>query len=445
MEIFAFSLNHRVTPLAVREQVAFNREEGEAFLVRLKEQAGAREALLVSTCNRTEIYAVHEPRPDRSLESALLDILSECRGFSRRDNPRNYEVHRAEGAVRHLFCVASGLDSQILGESQILGQVKSSMAWAQAAWTSSRILHRLWERALRVGKRVRSETAIGEGAYSASYAAIELARKIFGRLDDKRVLIIGTGEIGLLALQSLQGLKIGGLTIMNRTRSVAEDLARRFGGTVRDLSELPDALTEADFVISSTGAREPLIRHDQMKKVRQRRRGARPLLIVDLAVPRDFEESCGGFDEVFLKNLDDLTEIVQANAAVRRLEIPQAEALIEREVASFCRWFQALEVEPTIRKLREIFHSIRGEELEALVNQLDAEGYQRVDRATQRLVNRLLHVLSSNLRRHEAMKDQELMAVVHQILTEQIPHPEAADAGASPEQEGPAGEEEMGR
>jgi glutamyl-tRNA reductase len=306
--------------------------------------------------------------------------------------------------------------------------VKRSLAWSQSAGTTSRILHRLWERALRVGKRVRTETAIGLGALSASYAALELARKIFGGLEDKNVLVIGTGEIGLLVLEDLKGVPVGSLTVMNRTRSVAEGLARRFGGAVRGLEELPDALVDADLVISSTGSREPLIRYAEMKRIRGRRRGTRPLLVVDLAVPRDFDERCGTLDEVFLKNVDDLTEIVEEHVAERRDEIPRAEGIIDREVAGFYRWIQTLDVEPTIRKLRELFHSIRAEELALLSAQTlsghsEEDGYRRFDRFSERLVNHLLHVLSSNLRRHEGLRDQELISVVHQILTEEIPRP----------------------
>lgn len=494
MDILALSLNHRVTPLTVRETVAFDQAEGERFLAAIKDRHGVKEALLVSTCNRTEIYVASEsglesglsaarlatgfasgmesrlesrlasgpqsgpgvqsgpesgpesvvrsvvppglraelrsrrpsgfpgvPEEDRSLDALLLDVLAETRGFVPSDTPRNYEVYRNEDSVRHLFRVASGLDSQILGESQILAQVKRSIAWSRSAGTTSRILHRLWERSLRVGKRVRTETAIGLGALSASYAALELARKIFGGLQDRKVLVIGAGEIGLLVLEDLRGVPLGGLTIMNRTRSVAEELARRFGAGVRDLEELSEALVDADLVVSSTGSREPLIRYEEMKRIRGRRSGARPLLVVDLAVPRDFEERCGTLDEVFLKNIDDLAEIVQEHVAERRAEIPRAEGIIDREVAGFYRWIQTLDVEPTIRKLRELFHSIRADELTLLSGQTDEEGFRRMDRFSERLVNHLLHVLSSNLRRHEGLRDQELISVIHEILTEEIP------------------------
>ncbi|MBI4584878.1 MAG: glutamyl-tRNA reductase [Planctomycetes bacterium] len=429
MEILSLSLNHRVTSLGVREAVVFTPEDGKHFLNQLRERVLASESLLISTCNRTEIYIVRAAGANPELGPPLLDLLKETRGFAATEHPRNYEITRDEEAVRHLFRVAGGLDSQILGESQILGQVKNALAWARSAGTDGRVLHRLWERALRVGKRVRSETALGEGALSASYASLELARKIFGSLKEKHVLVVGTGEIGVLALENLQGYPVASLTIMNRTASRAQALAERFKGKVRDLAELPKALIDADLVISSTSSPVPLIRYEQMRKVRQQRGGQRPLLIVDLAVPRDFEERCGSLDGVFLKNLDDLSEIVKKNIEERFQELPRAEAIIEAEMTTFFRWLRALDVEPTILKLRELFHAVRENELAALRNALDEESFGRLDRLSRRLINRLLHQLSKNLRRHTALQDSELVSVVHELLTEEIPHPNEVEGG----------------
>jgi glutamyl-tRNA reductase len=420
-EIFALSLNHRVTPLRTREQVAFNREDGERLLVALGETGKTTETLLISTCNRTEVYALAEP--DTELEEWLFGALKDYRGFLVVRSPRNFMVARGEGAVRHLFRVAGGLESQILGESQVLGQLKRSLEWAQSAGSDGRVLHRLAERAFRVGKRVRTETVLGQGALSASYAALELARKVFGHLRGKRVLVIGTGEIGELALENLDGVGVGDLVIINRTRKSAEVLASRFHGRVRDLNELSDALVEADLVISSTASTEPLVRFDELRQVRQRRGGDHPLLIIDLAMPRDFEERCGTLDEVFVKNLDDLAEIVRGSTAERRKEIPHAEAIVAEELTTFCTWLRALEVEPTIVQLRELFHAIREEELEAVRRSLDDETFEQLERFARRLVNRLLHVPSENLRRQEELHAKELIPMVHRLLTGQVPHP----------------------
>ena len=433
MEILTVSFNHHVTPLELREAMVFDREGGEQFLGELKERAHLDEAMLISTCNRTEVYTVYELDESCERRRVIIDLLRDTHGFPVKESPRNYTAARNEEAVRHLFRVAGGLESQIMGESQILGQVKHALEWSRAAETSGRVLHRLWERALRVGKRVRSETAIGEGTLSASYAALELARKIFGTLKGKHVLVIGTGEIGSLALENLQGIPLASLTIMNRTRSHAEELANRFGGDVRDLDDLPAALESSDLVISSTSSPEPLIRHEELKTIRGRRGGNRPLLIVDLAMPRDFEERCGTLDEVFLKNLDDLGEIVESNVDQRRTELPRAEAIIEAELTHFSEWLRSLEVEPTIRKLRELFHAIREEELEAARKTMDAEELERFERATYRLVNRLLHVPSENLRRHVGLRDRDVASVVHDLLTTAIPHPREREKPAETE------------
>ena len=427
MEIVGISLNHRVTPLSVREAIVFSQEDGEGFLVEVRNRVEAAEVMLLSTCNRTEVYTLHRLGPTAEPERAILELLRDARGFEAREQPRNYVVMRDEQAVRHLFRVAGGLESQILGESQILSQVKHVRAWARNAGTFGRILHRLWERALRVGKRIRTETAIGGGALSASYAALELARKIFGALRNKQVLIIGTGEIGLLSIENLQGVAVGGLSIMNRTRERAEEVAARHGATVVDFERLPEALVEADLVISSTSSREPIVRLDVMRRVRQQRGGNRPLLIMDLAMPRDFDEGCGRLDEVFVKNLDDLQEIVQANFSSRVEELPRAEALVEAEMETFFEWLAALEVEPTIRKLRDRYHEIRQQEIDALEGTMDPDALQQLERFTRRLVNRLLHVPSENLRRHRGMRDPELIEVIHKLLTEEIPHPRSQE------------------
>ena len=204
MEILTVSFNHHVTPLELREAMVFDREGGERFLSELKEHAQLGEAMLISTCNRTEVYTVYELDESCERRRVIIDLLRDTHGFPVKESPRNYTAARNEEAVRHLFRVAGGLESQIMGESQILGQVKHALEWSRTAETSGRVVHRLWERALRVGKRVRSETALGEGALSASYAALELARKIFGTLRGKHVLVIGTGEIGSLALENLR-------------------------------------------------------------------------------------------------------------------------------------------------------------------------------------------------------------------------------------------------
>ena len=423
MQILALSLNHHVTPLEVRESIVFSAEEGREFLRKVQDQLSVGEAMLVSTCNRTEVYCVRpREREDDGLGEELLRLLQAERGFTPRERPRNYALARDEEAVRHLFRVAGGLESQLLGESQILGQVKAAQGWAREVGTVGRVLHRLWERALRVGKRIRTETGIGDGALSASYAALELARKIFGGLEDRKILVIGAGEIALLALENLQGHAIGGLTITNRTRRRAEEIAASFGGEVADFDQLEQLLVDSDVVLSSTAAQQPIVDYDMMRRVRGKRGGVRPLLVVDLALPRDFEEKCGRLDEVFLKNLDDLTEIVESNIEERRSELPRAEAIVGAELETFYEWLGALELEPTIRELREQYHQLRLEELEAFRGTVDDETFATIDRVTRRIINRLLHVPTENLKRHKGVRDPHLKGVIRELLMQQIPH-----------------------
>ncbi|MCI0651631.1 MAG: glutamyl-tRNA reductase [Planctomycetes bacterium] len=433
-EVVCLSVNHRCADLAARERLVFGAEEAAQAMTALREAGAVDEVVLVSTCNRTEIFAAYAigedaaavgatPARDGDRSKPLLAILEARRGFRPEEHPRNYETARGIGAIRHLFRVAAGLESQLLGESQVLSQLKDAGRRAREAGTSGRILHRLWERALRVGKRVRTETALGEGPVSASYAALELARKVFGSLAELRILVIGAGEIGLLTMENLTGVPHGALTIMNRTREEAEQVAARFGGRVRSFDELSDALIEADLVISTTAAPHFIVGFDHMRRVRARRGGERPLLIIDLALPRDFDPRCGALDLVFLHNLDDLAQIVGESQEQRRRELPRAEEIVEEECEGFSEWMSSLAIEPTILGLRERFEAIRAEELERVRGDLEPAAFAALERTTRRLVNRLLHLPSENLRRHRALRDRDLVRVVHEVLTKEIPHP----------------------
>ncbi len=232
-----------------------------------------------------------------------------------------------------------------------------------------------------------------------------------------------------MLLSSLKKVRVNRVTVINRTRERAERLAQALDASldaeVCNFEQLPEALIKADLVVSSTGASEPIVRYQEMKKIRAERGGERPLLIVDLAVPRDFEERCGSLDQVFLKNLDDLKEIVLHNIAEREEELPRAETIVKEECEAFYSWLHTLEVEPTIRVLRERFESIRQRELEGLRRHVDDETYARVDRLTRRMIQRLLHRPSENLKRHVGLRDRELIAMVHELLTQEIPHPRA--------------------
>ena len=424
MRIYCLSLNHTCTPIDVREQVAFDAESARAFLRELCIPDGA-EGVILSTCNRTEIYATL-PAVDTSRPyERVFELLRKYRAFEPTAAPPNYWCAEGPPAIRHLFRVASGLESQVLGESQILGQVKTSLEWADAAETSGRVIRRLWERAIRVGKRVRSETTIGDGALSHAYAAIELGRKIFGGLENNPVLIIGAGEIATLALENLRGVPTGGITVMNRTVERAEALAESCGGKVRSFDELEEALVEGDLVFTSTGATDPIITHEMLRRVRQKRGGRRPILLIDLALPRDVEATASSIDGVYLKNLDDLAAAVATNQQQRQDEIPRAEKIVDAGVQIFEEWLAALSVEPAIRELRSAFERAREEELTQARGRLDEEAYSVLDETTRRLIARLLHIPSANLKREDALRDPEILAMIRRLFLEELPHPAA--------------------
>lgn len=424
-EILVLSLNHRVTPIEARERVAFGHDPAIDFLQEIKSELPVDEALLLSTCNRTELYASARAL-DTQLAVELRQLFERRREFRFSDEPRNYLEATRRDAVQHLFAVAGGLESQILGESQILQQVKEARRWAMEAGTSGHVLSRLGDRALRVGKRIRSETLVGDGALSASTAALELARKIFGSLRGLKVLVIGSGEIAQLALQNLEGQETAEIMIANRTRARAEELALSCSGRVIDMDALGAALTAADVVLSSTAAPEPIVSFDLMRSVRSQR-GVNPMLIVDLALPRDFEPACGQLDSVFLKNLDDLQEIVEANRLDREGELPLARAIVSAECETFFDWLHGLSAQPTIVELRQQFEWIRDEEIEEWAAQVDGATRVTLEEFARRLVNRLLHLPSENLKRHTALRDQETRALIHELLTREVPHPNATD------------------
>ncbi len=427
-EISCLSLNHRVTPLDVRERVAFSVDDAIPFLENFKVKLGVTDALLLSTCNRTELYILGPGESDAHEPELQIAEIAANRPFEVEKSPRNYESLIGRDAVVHLFRVAGGLESQIVGESPILGQVRQAHAWSRAAGTDGRVLHRLWERALKVGKRIRKETRIGEGALSHATAALELGRKVFGPLRKRTILLIGAGEVAELALENIprrhrepeEGK--GGLLIANRTLERAEELADRYHGAVVDFDLLSRAIQQADFVISSTSAPEPIVDFETMKKIRNQRRGRSPLLIVDLAVPRDFDPRCATLDGIFLKNVDDLEGIIQANLVERREALPLAEAIIETESEFFFDWLKSLDAEPTILELRQTYERIRDEELELILKNLDEATAEILQRFSRKLINRLLHLPSQNLKRISSSDDREMVAKVHELLTREIPY-----------------------
>ena len=387
--LFALGLNHQTAPLAVRERVVFHVERMQEALGELK-RGLAREAAILSTCNRTELYVEVEMRPDKPAEMAQW--LAQYHRFGASDLQPYLYTLPDEQAVRHAFRVASGLDSMVLGEPQILGQMKDAARAAESAGTLGSVLHRLFQRSFAVAKEVRSTTRIGAASVSMAAAAVKLAARIFPSLKDQSVLFIGAGEMIELAATHFAAQAPARITVANRTLERAQRLASRFNARALELRSLAEHLHEHDIVVSCTASSLPILGKGLVERaLRARRR--RPMFMVDLAVPRDIEQEAGELDDVFLYTLDDLAGIVSANLDSRRSALEQAEAIIDSQVGQFMHWMRLREGVPLIRALREEADAARRRELEQALRALarGEDPAQVVEALSQTLTNKLMH------------------------------------------------------
>lgn len=388
MELLVVGCSHWNAPLEVRESVAFAPDQVREALRVAHEEKVLDESAILSTCNRTEIYALSRD-PDRG-EAYVRDLVQRFKGSDvLAAGPYGYS-YRDRATVRHLFRVSAGLDSMKLGEIQILSQVKDAFQMACEGGSAGVLIHRLLSAALRVGKRSRAETEIGVGSVSIASAAVDLAGKVFSRLSDKRILVIGAGETGRLAAQHFAELRPVGLTIANRTVEKAMAVAAQLGGEPMSLAGMPAALARADVVVCATGAPGAVVTYE-MVAAAMRTRGSRPLVFVDIAVPRDVDPAVARIDNVFVHTIDALRTIVDQNLARRQREVPRVEAIVDDEVERFFRWMRALEVTPVVVDLRERFETIRREELERHLRHFAPADHQRLEALTRGLVNKLLH------------------------------------------------------
>jgi glutamyl-tRNA reductase len=385
MSLFTLGLNHQTAPLAVRERVVFHVERLREALGELK-RGLAREAAILSTCNRTELYvALDEP-------AAAAEWLARYHRFEPDGlSPYLYTLPR-EQAVRHVFRVAAGLDSMVLGEPQILGQLKEAARAAESAGTLGTLLHKLFQRSFAVAKQVRSTTPLGTASVSMAAAAVRLAARIFPRLSEQRVLFIGAGEMIELCATHFAAQSPARMAVANRTLERAEKLAHRFNAQPIELRSLAEQLHEYDIVVSCTASSLPILGKGLVERALRARRH-RPIFMVDLAVPRDIEPEAGELDDVFLYTLDDLGQVVSANLDSRRSAVAQAEAIIDTQVGQFMHWMRSRENVPLIRALRGRADEARREELERALKALarGEEPRQVLDALSQGLVNKLLH------------------------------------------------------
>ncbi len=389
MSIVLIGLNHQTASVEIRERLACRDPASETAAVKVL--GPVREAVIISTCNRLEVLHVTDD-PDRSV-AEVTDLLARVHAIDPGEFGSALYVHRELEAVRHLFRVAASLDSMVVGEPQILGQIKDAYRTAVGIKATGAILNRLLHKTFAVAKRVRTETGIGAAGVSVGHAAVELASKIFGDLGERRALLIGAGEMAELTAEHLLGQGVAGLTIVNRSFDRAVGLARRFRGKARAWDELSATLTDADVVICSTGAERPVLTVDLVRGTLKGRR-RRPLFLIDIAVPRDVEPGVGDLPNVFVYDIDDLAEVAEVNRAQRQQEAVRAEAIVAEEVLGFAAWLESLATVPTIAALTGKAEDIRLAELNRTLRglgPLTSEQIESLDLMTQALVKKLLH------------------------------------------------------
>ena len=404
MHIIVVGLNHKTTPIELREQLHFPTATLEDPLEKLAHYTEGGERVILSTCNRVELYGHVEHLAHGS--SRLRQFLSDYHGISTDVlMPCLYSYH-GEAALRHLFRVVSSLDSLVIGEPQIAAQVKEAFAIARRANATGSVFNQVFDRAFAVAKRVRSETRIGEHAVSVSYAAVELAKKIFQELSAKTVLILGAGEMSELTARHLISQGVSKLLVANRTLEHAMELAARLQGQGVPLAELPTYLHKADIIVSSTGSPEVVISKADVQTALKRRRN-RPMFFIDIAVPRDIDSAVNELDSVYLYDIDDLQHVVEENRKGREREAALAETIIAREVEELLKWFDEQQVVPAVIRLRRKAEMIRHQELERLFSKLgplsDGER-QAIEAMSSSIVNKLLHTPIVRLKQESQAK-----------------------------------------
>jgi glutamyl-tRNA reductase len=441
-ELLALGMSHKTAPVALRERLAFTESQATEFAELLAASPEVSEAVVISTCNRTEIYLVVGD-PVRA-ETFVLGMLAQRADIRPTElaqeiySPRNCE------AARQLYRVTAGLESMIVGEAEIQGQVKRAYEAALAAGVTGALSNRLFAAALTTGKRVRSETGIGSSRVSVPSVAVDLAQDVLGSLSERHVMILGAGETSELTAQALSSQGLGTIFVANRHADRARSLAQRFGGSVVGLDKLPEQLLEADIVVSSTSSPHPIVGAEELEVVMEQRTG-RPLLLIDIAVPRDIDARCADIEGVTLYDIDDLQEVVRRNLGAREEIVPQAEEIVEEEIRRFARWLGQLEALPTVSALRE-----HGNEI---VEQILAENAGRWESASERdlmrveavaraVLGRLLHEPTIRLRSFSAERGHASLQLVRELFaldtpqggtSDSPPHGEAPDESAERE------------
>jgi len=414
MRILVVGLNHKVADIEVREKLAFDGPRLNEGLIRFKELPEVHEAVILSTCNRVELYA-HVHDVEKASES-IKTFLAEFHGIRRSLLDNALYMYDATDAVRHVFRVASSLDSMIVGEPQILGQIKDAFELALEKKTTGILLNKLMKKAISVAKRVRTETRIAENAVSISFAAVELARKIFTDLSKRTCLLLGAGEMAELAARHLITNGVKEVMVANRTYERACDLAREFRGRPVKFNDFIHEMFHADIVICSTGAPDYILRKNEMQKVMKERK-QRQVFLIDISVPRNIDPEINGLDNVYLYNIDDLQGVVDANVFERQREAEKAEKIVAEEIETFIKWQASLDSVPTIKALREKAEEMKKEEIDRLLNRFAGLGEKEreaIEYMATALMNKLIHPPTAALK--DSSEDKEsLVALVRKL------------------------------
>jgi len=401
MEIVLIGLSHKTAPVEVRERFSIPKEQVEDFLGRLVALPGVREGMILSTCNRMEVLTVLEVSDDWA--DRLKDFLAGVAGMSGYDLTPYLYTLRGEDAIRHLFRVTASMDSMVLGEPQILGQVKEAYRQAVDSKAVGLVLNKLSHRSFFVAKRVRTETKMTSQAVSVSFAAVELAKKIMGNLDDKRAMLIGAGEMSDLAARHLISQGVNEIWVTNRTPTRAMEMAQELGGRAVPFEDFPQMLKDVDIVVSSTGSTHYIILKEQLAGVIRARKN-KPMFFIDIAVPRDVDPTINELDNIYVYDIDDLQGVVKSNKEERRKEVLKAEEIVQQGVESFKCWLSSLEVVPTILDLRQHLEKIRQREMAktlTLLKNASEEEHKALDLLTQSIINKILHHPISLLKHQE--------------------------------------------
>ena len=413
MNLVAVGINHRTAPLEVREKLWMSSDEIRTAVAAMKGHPFT-ECFIVSTCNRTELYGLYSGSSDDAppdideLKDQLIKVKAPGGPVK-----REHLYHMiSSNAIRHLFKVASGIDSMVIGDIQILSQIKDDFNIAYEEKAAGPLLHRLLQSTYHVGKRTRTETTITEGAVSVSYAAVELANKIFSDLSKKTALLIGAGETGELTAKHLVGRGIGSIFVANRTKAKAEELVAALGGKAVDFDSLHQMLNQVDIVVSSITSDKFVVTKSDVQRA-MKERSNKPLFIIDIGVPRNIDPGANDIENVFLHDMDGISAIIDRNVQKRRAEIPRVNEIVLEELTEFHNWYNSLQVNPTIHDLRTHFEQVRQEEVEKNINRFAAEDRELVDLVTKRIVNKLLHLPTTNLKNGNEETEEEKHKKLH--------------------------------